>query len=183
MKRSLSICFAIAVALLTSSVARAQLPEMPKPQKEHEFLQKFVGDWNSEMKMVADPDQPAMESKGTQTARMLGGFWVVSEGKGEMMGQPMETIMQLGYDAKLKKYVGTWSDSCTDFMWKYEGTVEGEKLTLNTEGPKMTEPGKMAKYRDVFEFKDADHYTLSASTQGEDGKWTTFVTADYRRKK
>ncbi len=183
MKRNLITCFAVAIALFTSSVARAQTPEMPKPQKEHEFLHKFVGDWNSEMKMVPGPDQPAIECQGTQTARMLGGFWVISEGKGEMMGEPMDTVMQLGYDSKLKKYVGTWSDSCTDFMWKYVGTLEGEKLTLETEGPNMTDPTKMAKYRDVVEFKDADHYTLSSSTQGEDGKWTTFVTGDYRRKK
>lgn len=183
MKHVLLTCLVALVACLGLSLASAQMPEMPKPQQEHKFLEKFVGEWDSEMKIVTGPDQPAMEKKGTQTAKMLGGFWVVSEGKGEMMGQPMETLMQLGYDAKLKKYVGTWSDSCNDFMWKYEGTAEGEKLTLDTEGPNMTDPTKMAHYRDTFEFKSPNHYTLSSSMQGDDGGWTTFMLADFKKKK
>ena len=183
MKRILSTCFVIAIALTITSVARAQLPEMPTPQKEHAFLQKFVGEWNSEGKGVAGPDQPPMECKGSTTSRMLGGFWMISEGKNESMGQPMESVMQIGFDPKKGKYVGTWTDSVFNHLWHYEGTVEGDTLTLNAEGPNMMEPGKMAKYRDVFEFKSPDHYTLNSSAQGEDGKWTTFMTSEFRRKK
>jgi hypothetical protein len=183
MKRTLTTCFIITLACLGSSRVSAQeMPEMPKPQKEHEWLQKFVGEWDSLGKGVMAEGEPPMECKGSTKSRMLGGFWLISEGQGDAMGVPMETVMQLGFDTKKNKFVGTWADSMFNHMWHYEGTVEGDTLTLNTEGPNMTDPGKMAKYRDVFEFKTPDHYTLSSSAQGENGKWTTFMTADFRKK-
>jgi hypothetical protein len=182
MKRHFSLCAVFALAL--ASVMNAQeMPEMPKPQKEHEFLHKFVGEWESVGKGKMAEDQPPMECKGTAKARMLGGFWMVSEGKGDAMGTPMENVMTLGYDTEKGKYVGTWVDSMFNHMWKYEGTLEGDKLTLNTVGPNMQDPTKKANYRDVFEFKSPDHYTLTSVVEGPDGKWTTFMTAEVTRKK
>jgi hypothetical protein len=182
MKRLSAICAVFALAL--SSLAFAQeMPEMPKPQKEHEFLQKFVGEWESVGKGTMGEGQPEMECNGTASTRMLGGLWMISEGKGDAMGSPMENVMQLGFDTKKGKYVGTWIDSMFNHMWHYEGTAEGDTLTLYAEGPNMMEPGKMAMYRDEFSFKSPDHYVLTSSAQGEDGKWTQFMTADVRKKK
>ena len=39
-------------------------------------------------------------------------------------------------------------------------------LTLNTEGPDMSAPGKLAKMKDVIEIKDKDHRTLTSFMQG-----------------
>ncbi|MDZ4658566.1 MAG: DUF1579 domain-containing protein [Bythopirellula sp.] len=180
MKHVLLTYFIVAVANLGISLASAQ--EMPKPQQEHKFLEKFVGEWDSKMEASGMPGQPAMECQGVHKAKMMGPFWIVSAGNSKMMGQPMESIMQLGFDPKKKKYVGTWSDSISDHMWQYEGTLEGNTLTLNTEGPNMMSPGKMAKYRDVIEFKSPDHYTLSSTMQGDDGGWKTFMLADFKKK-
>jgi hypothetical protein len=182
MKHLSTICAVFALAL-TSFASAQEMPEMPKPQKEHEFLQKFVGEWESVGKRTMGEGQPPMECNGTATTRMLGEFWMISEGKGDAMGSPMENVMQLGFDTKKGKYIGTWIDSMFNHMWHYEGTAEGDKLTLFAEGPNMMEPGKMAMYRDEFEFKSPDHYVLTSSAQGEDGKWTTFMTADVRKKK
>ena len=177
-------CLPLFALLAVITVANAQeMPELPQPQKEHEFLQKFVGEWESVGQGSPQQGQPPMECRSTMTARMLGGFWMVNEGKGDAGGMAMETLMTLGYDTEKEKYIGTWVDSVFNHMWKYEGTLEGDKLTLNTEGPDMTNPGKMAKYRDIFEFKSADHYTLTSMAQGPDGEWTTFMTAECTRKK
>lgn len=183
MKVASIFCLLALSCIGIAQVSGQEMPEMPKPVKEHEFLHKFVGEWESTGKSIATEGMPAMEWKGTAKARMLGGFWVVSEGKGDPMGEPMENILTLGYDTEKGKYVGTWADSCNNHMWKYEGTLEGEKLTLNTEGPDMTQPGRMAKYQDIFEFKSADNYTITSRTQDKDGKWTTFVTMEFTRKK
>jgi hypothetical protein len=182
MKRLSAIC-AVFVLALPQYASAQEMPEMPKPQKEHEFLQKFVGEWESVGKGVMAEGQEPVECNATATTRMLGDFWMISNGKGDAMGTPMETVMQLGFDTKKGKYVGTWIDSIFNHMWHYEGIVEGDKLILNAEGPDMMNPGRMAMYRDEFDFKSPDHYVLTSSAQGEDGKWVTFMTADVRKKK
>jgi hypothetical protein len=55
-------------------------------------------------------------------------------------------------------------------------------LTLYAEGPAMTGEGKMAKYKDVTEFKTDDHRLFSSHVLGEDGEWHSFMTGNYRRK-
>ncbi len=160
-------------------------PPMPKPVKEHEWLQQFVGEWESEAEIVMDPGKDPVKSKGTETVRAIGGFWIMGENKGEMMGQPFTGIFTVGYDPDKKKYVGTWIDSMTSMMWKYEGSVDkdGKILALDSTGPNMKDPTKTAKYRDSTEFKSKDHKVFTSSVEGEDGKWVTFMTINYKRKK
>ena len=163
----------------------AQVPEFPSAQKEHEWLQQFVGEWESESEGSMGPDQPPMKCKGTMASRMLGGFWVINEVQGDMMGAQMTAIQTIGYDPAKKKYVGTWVDSMMNHMWKYEGSVDesGKKLTLEAEGPNFMAEGKVAKFRDAYEFKTADHIIATSSMQGEDGAWVVFMTGNIRRKK
>ena len=37
---------------------RAADPEMPKPQKEHEWLQQLVGEWDTEAEILEEPGKP-----------------------------------------------------------------------------------------------------------------------------
>jgi hypothetical protein len=173
------------VTLMTASFLLAQEP--PKsipPQKEHELLKQFVGEWESEMEASPGPGQPPMKCKGSMKSRMLGGYWVVSEVESEMFGMPMKGLQTIGYDPKSKKYVGTWVDSMMNHLWKYSGTVDeaGKTLTLDAEGPSFTGEDKLAKYRDAYEFKAKDHIVMTSSMQGEDGKWVTFMTGSLKRK-
>jgi hypothetical protein len=154
--------------------------------KEHEWLGQLAGEWTLVSEAIVDPSQPPVKSDGKENVRALGGAWLVSEGSGTMPGGgPMSWILSLGYDPEKKKYVGTWIGSMMSQLWVYEGSLDatGKILTLDTEGPNMAEPGKRAKYRDVIEIKGKDERVLRSSMQGEDGKWQTFVTAEYRRKK
>jgi hypothetical protein len=161
-------------------------PEMPAPRKEHEWLSRFVGEWESTAEVTPVPGQPAMKCQGKETVRSLGGFWILAEGKSEMPGGgPFTHIMTLGYDAEKGKYVGTWVDSMSGYLWKYEGEVDptGNILTLYSEGPCPLQPGKIFKFKEVTEFKSKDHRVGTASMQDEDGEWTTFMTGHSRRKK
>jgi hypothetical protein len=56
-------------------------------------------------------------------------------------------------------------------------------LTLEADGPNMMVPGKMSKFRDIYEFKSPDEIATTSSMQGDDGKWITFSTGTARRKK
>ncbi len=157
-----------------------------KPQKEHEWLQKLVGEWTYEIEMTMAPGEPPSKSKGTESVRSIGGLWTLAEGKGGMPdGSPETSLMTLGYDPQKKRYIGTWIGSMMTHMWVYEGTLDAvEKvLTLDSEGPSMSGDGKTAKYQDAIELKSDDHRVLTSRMLGEDGKWQAFVTAHYRRKK
>jgi len=157
-----------------------------EPQKEHQWLQKLVGEWTCEAEMTMKPGEPPVKSKGTESVRSLGGLWILAEGQGEMPGGgSATTMMTLGYDPQKKRYIGTWVGSMMTHLWVYDGALDaaGSTLTLDTEGPSMAGDGKMVRYQDVVEIKDDDHRILASQALGEDGKWRRFMVADYRRKK
>jgi hypothetical protein len=158
-----------------------------EPQKEHQWLQRLVGEWTFEHDCPSGPGQPAQKHTGTESVRSLGGVWMVCEGRSQMPdGSPALTVMTLGYDPAKKRVVGTFIGSMMTNMWVYDGSLEGNVLTLDTVGPSYTPEGKLvegksSKYKDVIEFKSDDHRTLTSTILGEDGKWQQFMTAHYRR--
>jgi hypothetical protein len=157
-----------------------------EPQKQHEWLQKLVGEWTYEADCTMGPDQPPEKFKGSESVRSLGGVWVLCEGRGEMPdGGMATTLMTLGYDRQKKRYVGTWIGSMMTHLWVYDGALDAAEkvLTLDTEGPDFAAKGKMAQYKDVIEFKNDDHRLLASHMLGDDGQWHGFMTANYRRKK
>ncbi|HEY8506501.1 MAG TPA: DUF1579 domain-containing protein [Gemmataceae bacterium] len=183
--KKIAVLVMVAAVLAGGGVARAQeAPKPPTPQKEHQWLAQLEGEWECTGEGVFDPNQPPVKSTATENVRSIGGFWTVSEVKGECMGGSFTGLMTLGYDSKKKKYVGTWVCSGCDCLWEYEGTLDpsGKVLTLETEGPcPMT--GKVVKMRDVIELKDKDHKVMTSLMLGEDGKWVTFMTISCERKK
>jgi hypothetical protein len=179
-----SATWAVVILLLAGGALAQGQPNLPSPRKEHEWLKQLEGEWVTETEAVMGPGQTPLKSKGTEVVRSLGGFWTIGEMKSDMMGTPVTGIMTLGYDPKTKKYIGSWVCSVDGHLWKYEGTVDasGKVLTLNTEGPNMAAPGKMAKMKDVIEIKSKDHRVLRSYMQGDDGKWVQIMTMDARRK-
>lgn len=157
-----------------------------EPQKEHHWLQQLLGEWTYESEASCGPDQPSMKATGREVVRSVGGLWVISEGSGDMPdGRPATTMMSLGYSPMKKRYVGTWLGSMMAHLWIYDGTLDaaGKVLTLNTEGPSFTEDTKLAQYKDVIEIKSPDHRILTSHLLGDDGKWSQFMTAHYRKTK
>jgi hypothetical protein len=99
--------------LVLSMLAAAALgrgddaPQFPRPRKEHEWLQQLAGEWECEVQMFMEPGQPPAKSRGTESVRSIGGFWVVAESKGTFMDAPFTGLLTLGYDVQRQKYVGT----------------------------------------------------------------------------
>lgn len=156
-----------------------------QPQKEHQWLQKLVGEWTYESEASMGTDQPPVKWTGTETVRSLGELWFLAEGQGEMPdGDPATTLMTLGYDPKKQRYVGTWIGSMMTYLWQYDGELDaGETvLTLNSDGPSMTDDEKLGKYKDAIEFKSDDHRVLTSHMLGDDGQWQHFMTTHYWRK-
>ncbi len=180
----LSLCCSSSCNLFSSPVRAQDLPTSVA-EKEHEWLQKFEGEWKTESEGTATPDQPSFQCKGTVKSKMLGKFWVINEIENDVQGVQMKGLQTIGYDSDSKKYVGTWVDNMMNHLWKYEGSVDenGKTLNLEADGPNFAEPGKIAKFRDAYEFVSDDHIIVTSSMQNADGKWVTFMTGHMHRVK
>lgn len=156
--------------------------DMPAPLKQHAWLQRFAGEWDALVETYMEPGQPPMQMKGVTRARILGGFWLLEEGRNLEM--PYEFVLTLGYDAAQSRYVGTWVDSMVGYLWRYQGSVDstGNILTLDTEGPNPMDEGRIGKVREVTEFKSNDLRVLTSSRVNPDGSLTRFMTVTLHRK-
>lgn len=153
-----------------------------EPQKEHAWLHRLVGEWTCEMEATMGPGEPPTKTRGRERVRSLGGLWVIGEGEGEMPGAgTAHTVITLGFDPAKGRFVGTFVASMMAGLWVYEGRLDGNVLTLDTEGPSMKGDGTLAKYHDIVEMVSDDERILASEAQGEDGKYHRFMTARYRR--
>jgi len=83
---------------MAETTTQQQPTMLAKPQKEHEWLQKLVGEWTCEMEMI-EPGQAPTKTTATEKVRSIGGLWTVAEGEGDMPGVgPTTMVMTLGYD-------------------------------------------------------------------------------------
>ena len=159
--------------------------EFAKPQNEHQWLQRLVGEWSFEGECLMGPDQPPMKNGGSASVRSLGGLWILCEGEGDAPdGSLVKSIITLGYDPAKQRFVGTFIASMMTHLWRYDGALDagGRVLTLDTEGPSFAGDGKMVKYQDIVELANDDHWVLKSRMLGENGNWHEFMTAHYRRK-
>lgn len=155
-----------------------------EPHEEHRWLNRLLGEWTSEAEFAMEPGQAPSTFVGTESVRTLGGLWVLAEGRGEMpSGGGMATVMTLGFDPRRERYVGTFVGSMMTHLWLYEGTRDGQVLTLDTEGPNpMTGGQTLAKFKDVITIESDDHRVLTSAVLTDDGTWRRFMTAHYRRR-
>ena len=160
-----------------SGLLAQELPTMSPAAKEHEWLKKFVGQWDVVSSGMA-------QGEAVMTSAMLGKLWVVNASDMVVDGTKMKSIQMIGYDPEKQKYVGIWADSAVNFMWQYEGTLDesGNKLTLDAEGPSMSGDGTMVNYRDAYEFKDDDTLIATSYMQGVDGEWAVIMEGEAERR-
>jgi hypothetical protein len=181
----LSSWIGVGATLLVGAICSAQMPELPKPTMAHDLLKQFGGDWKVVAECMPEPGKDPVKCEGVESAKMLGGFFLVSETESDMMGMPVKNVLTIGYDPAKKKYVGTFVCSMDGTLWNYVGAFDetGKKLVLETEGPIPFTPGKRAKFRETLELKDKDHKEFTSQMQGDDGKWAEIVKMTYTRKK
>ncbi len=155
-----------------------------KPVREHEWLQKLVGEWRTETEMTMGPGGEKKTSKGTENVISLGGLWAAGEGQGDMPdGTTMEYRFAIGYDVSFKEYRGCWFASMSSHLWKQVGELseDGKVMTLNCDGPDMVNEGKTAKYRDVIEIPDENTRIQTSYFTGENGEFQEMMKCTYTR--
>lgn len=167
---------------VVTNLTTAQAP--PQAGEQHQGLANEVGIWDAETKIWMAPGMDPMTSKATETNKMLGKMWLISEFKGDMAGMPFTGQGQFGYDPAAKKYIGTWIDTFSPYLSVMEGTMEGNKLTMISKGrDAMT--GKETITKMVSTYTDEDHKTFEmfSPVEGKDGEWWKMMEVSYTRRK
>lgn len=142
------------------------------PGKNHEFLKKYVGDWDIEVKNWAAPGAEPMMSKATENFQLIfDGRFVEGQFDGLMMGQGFKGRQIIGYDLFQNKYVSFWIDSMSTAFFLTTGM-------LNAAGNVMTDTGTWPnamtggtqKVRFVTTFMPDGKYTFEMFMPAPDGK-------------
>jgi len=162
----------LAVAALTLAPAVFAQTGPPKPTAEHRRLGYFVGTWQTEGEMKPGPMGPGGKMSATDKCSWYqGGFAVVCNSDGTMMGAPSKSIGILGYNAEEKVYTYQGTDSSGNAMTSVpRGTVTGDTWTYDDESMMG---GKKVKSRVTIKELSPTVYTFKMDMQGADGKWIT----------
>ncbi|HKE00280.1 MAG TPA: DUF1579 domain-containing protein [Planctomycetota bacterium] len=150
---------------------------LPKPTKEHEWLKGRVGTWDCTVNAMG------AKSKGTETCKMLGDFWQISDFTGDFMGTPFFGHGTMTFDPMKQKYVGTWADSMAPMLIVMEGTADASGKKLTMKGMSLNMEGKMAEATMITEIKGPDEalFTMYESDKGANSP--TAMTIEYKRRK
>jgi hypothetical protein len=182
---ALCVAFTASLAMAQDkpAAAPAGTPPMPQAGPEHEVLKGDVGTWDATVESFMPGAAQPMVSKGTETNILVGGLWLVTDFKGDMMGQVFQGHGVSGWDANKKKYVGTWVDTMSTGLGLTESTYDkGTKTMTGTfEGPDPS--GQVMKMKSAVVWKDPDTRVFTMSGPGPDGKDVTMMRITYKRKK
>ena len=140
-------------------MAMPQMPPMPMPGPHHDAMKKWSGVWDAVIKMYMPGQAIPMESKGTWTCKMMGGFWNLCDSQSEMMGQPFLGHEIQGYDTHRKKITAYWVDTAGDWAMPMEGTASADGKTITMWGKGYDMAGKMNSYKTVGSWFDDDHFS------------------------
>jgi hypothetical protein len=162
---------AVAAVSVFASAAFAQNGP-PKPTAEHKRLGYFVGTWQTEGEMKPGPMGPGGKMSATEKCSWYqGGFAVVCNSEGTMMGAPSKSIGILGYNAEEKVYTyAATASSGTARPRVPRGTLTGDTWTYDDESMMG---GQKVKSRVTIKELSPTAYAFKMEMQGADGKWIT----------
>lgn len=183
--KTLVLALSILLPTATATALLQDAMQPTEPQAQHAWLQRLTGEWDAVSEATMEPGGEPMRMESTESVRAFGELWIVAEGSMDIGGEQMRSMMTLGYDPGRDAFIGTWIDTIHATLWHYVGHLDDEQraLTLETEGPAFDDAGTTARYRDRIELVDADHKVLTSSVEDGAGGWTTFLRAEYRRRK
>ena len=166
----------------TSANTPAKTSALPPAQ----WLHKLRGDWVYETIPARQAhDDKSMNLRGVESVRSLGDLWVVCGGHSHVPGGgTTDTLMTLGFDPQRQRFVGTWTASAMPAVWACEGDLDATQqvLTLDSQGPCLYDPSRIAHYRDVIEWVGDDRRRLTSYRLDDDGHWAALMSSYYLRK-
>ena len=137
---------------------------------EHAEVRRKAGKWKVRCTYYMGGDSDPIEVDGTEHGEMLGDLWCNSRFEADMLGSPLSGNGSLGYDPVKKKYVGTWKDSATPFLYTFEGDFDPVIQVLEMKGLNY-DPVRccQATYRSRVEFISDSEHVLDLSIDVPEG--------------
>jgi len=130
------------------------------PGPAHKDLARFIGTWDTETEILGMGEP--MKSKGTAEWKWLyEGRWIQQNLSGEVMGQPFQGQMTMGYDNFKQKYTTAAVDTMQTTLITSEGNFDQSRQVLIMYG-KIDEPmtGEIGKtFKSVWRFDGPDKIT------------------------
>lgn len=156
-------------------------PTLQLPTPEHARLEDGVGRWNVECTYYMAEGQPPLKTTGRDSIERIGPYWTMSNFRSDLMGAPFAGRAAIGYDPIRKKWMATWVDSMSPFLFVLEGEFDeaGKVLSMRCEAPTPT--GEMAKFRTREEHVSRDQRVLQMFHVREDGTESQMLEFVYRR--
>jgi len=149
--------------------AMAAYMKMGAVTENHEFLKKYAGSWDCQVKGWMAPGQPPTVSRGSFLGEMiLDGRFLMMNFKGEMFGQPFNGLQIVGFDNMQNKYITLWIDNSSTFFFTTTGTRQDNVISESGLWPDpLTGAQSPVKARTTW--AGADEYTYEQFMVMPDG--------------
>ena len=166
--------------------------EHPEPQDastivgataSHAEVRRKVGEWDVRCTYFMGGANDPIEVTGRERGEMLGDLWCNSRFEADMLGSPLTGNASLGFDPVKKKYVATWKDSASPFLYTFEGELDDATGVFELEGSNFDPVRRCpANYRSRLEFLSNDEHILNLSIDVPDGEPIRVLRYHYTRK-
>ena len=144
------------------AAAMAKAKRFTQPGDAHKVLERFVGKWNTEVRMFGMGKATPPERGTAEFSWLMPGRWLKMESSGTMMKLPTQAFMLLGYDNFKQSYVTTNISSLDTAMTHAEGDMDPSGKALISYGTLdeylTGEHDKMVKY--VWRFNAPNEMVL-----------------------
>ena len=160
--------------------ASAQQGASPSaPGAPQEFLAKRAGEYSRSIEFIGQSGEWTGTSKITVE---LGGRFILEENRDTVFGRPVEGMRIFGYNNATKEYEMISMYTMSTAITKLTGTSEDGGKTVDYSGTSDEPRGKVPLHARVRQVDD-DHFVVTLSTIGADGKQSPFQETTYTRKK
>ena len=167
-----------------SAAEQEAMMKAMSPGEQHKHLARLAGDWTFTNKMWMAAGAPPAESSGTMHGEtILGGRYVQSVWKGNMMGMDFEGHGTGGYDNVAKKYVSSWVDNMGTGILYSTGSCDADGKKCEEKGS-MIDPmtGKESYMRSVTSWTGNDSFVMEMYGPDPSGKEMKWMEMSVKRK-
>jgi hypothetical protein len=153
-----------------------------KQGPERAVLRNYEGVWDATVEISKGPGAPTAVLAGIETNRLVGGTWLVSDFKTEMMGQPFQGHGIAGFDRHRNKYVSVWLDTMSAGLSLGESTYEPATKAMSGWMEGLDHTGKLTRVKVVSIETHTNTRTVAIYSKGADQKEYRTVRISYKRR-